>query len=114
MLRRSMYIWHLKLACAKLLLLVLTGTHGLYKLAAFKTGTSRCSSGLLCPVVLASLLVSTWMIPVALLLDVSLRQVFLLIEFIAKLPRLKWLRPGYVAAFRVQRFVHVANVVGLI
>ena len=62
-----------------------------------------------------SLGLGPFLIPVVLLLDtVALaREIVLFIKHSVKLPGLKWLHPGYVFAFRVQRYVHAANFLGL-
>ncbi|KAL3132982.1 hypothetical protein ABBQ38_006893 [Trebouxia sp. C0009 RCD-2024] len=58
---------------------------------------------------------SPLMIPVVLLLDTAalVREILVCIKHAAKLPGLKWLQPGYVAAFRVNRCIHAANCLGL-
>ena len=62
-----------------------------------------------------SLLCSPFTIPVVLLLDTIafLRRVLDCAGQLARLPCFQWLRPGYVAAFQVNRWVRACNEVGL-
>ena len=87
--------------------------HGLRRLTIAGSNSRKLAVQIACDIL--SVVVSPLIIPVVLLMDtVALaREVVLFIKHCVKLPGLRWMHPGYVAAFRLHRCLHTANILGL-
>ena len=81
--------------------------HGFYRLVGLKYDLSATGSRFVACVVLVSLLGSPFMIPVVHLLDTGafIGQVLKCLQHVARLSLFRWLRPGYLAAFRAHHWL---------
>ena len=75
---------------------------------------SQAALGLHVALVASSLVAGPFMIPVVLLLDTCafVRQVLLCGQRLTKLFGLNWVRPGFLVAFSIHRYLHHLNYLG--
>ena len=87
--------------------------HGVHRLVGPVVGNNKLLLYLMWDVL--AVVISPVMIPVVILLDTValIRQIFLFIKHIVRLPGLRWLQPGYVIVSKLHGCVHAANCLGL-